>query len=112
MGPEAKIDEGRAVDVIHADRFAALVVNEPALQRLSSFLEDIQRGRLGNLVAAIRQTALGNLAHALFDDRQISFSQHFWRNHVVEEAVARIVEKGRANAELSSGIQIEHRRSE
>ena len=109
MRAKTEIDERRTVDVINADRLAGLLVNQLTLQRLVAFLENPQRFSLRNLVATIGKIAAGDLAHALFDHRQIRFGQRLRRNHVVEETVTRIVKQRRTNTQLGSGKQIEHR---
>jgi len=50
--------------------------------------------------------------HASLDGRHIGVREGTRSDHVVEEAEARILEQGRANAQLRSREEIEHRRGQ
>src|SRR5947209_16008705 len=98
MGAEAEVYERRAVNVVDAHALARLVLNQLALQRLVAVLENLERLRLRNLVAPVREVSPGEFAHALLDDGQVFFCESARRDHVVEEAIARVVQGRRANA--------------
>src|SRR5205085_6805716 len=106
--PKTEIYERRAVNVIDAHARASLLVNQFALQRLVALLENLQSLTLRNLVAAICKVALCNIAHTLFDYRQIIFRQGARRDDIVEKSVSRVFQESRTDAKLCSGKQIEH----
>src|SRR2546425_6535570 len=108
MRPKTEIDERRTVNVIDAHRFAGFLVDQLALQRLITVIEDAQRFSLGNLIAAIRHVPLGNVAHLLLNYGKVSLSQSPGGNHVVEKPVARNVQQRWADPEFRSGKKIEH----
>ena len=103
MGAKTEVEKGRAIDVIDADGFAGLLVDQLALQRLVALLKDAQCFSFRNLIAAIWHVSLGDVAHLLFDDRQISFSQSARRNYVIEKSVTRIIKQRRPDSELGPG---------
>src|ERR1051326_8562459 len=89
---KTKVDERRAVDVIHADKVARLLVDQFTLQRLVTFAKNAQRFVFRNLLTSITEVPARDLLHPFFDDGQIGFRERPRRDHVVEEAVTRIVE--------------------
>ena len=112
MRAETEIYERRIINVIYANRFAAFVRDQLTLQRLVALGEDRQGFCLRDLFAAITQVALGDVAHALFNHRQVFVRDHARRDHVVEETIARVIQERRADAELRAGKEIEHGRRE
>src|SRR5688572_28245228 len=110
MRAKTEVEKRRAVDVIDANGLTGLLVDQLALQRLVALLEDAQRFSFRNLIATIGHVALGDVAHLLFDDGQISFRQSARGNYVVEKSVTWIFKQCRPNSQLGSGKQIQHRR--
>src|SRR5882672_3592883 len=107
VGAKTEINEWRIVDVINADRFAGLLINQFTLQRLVALLKNPQCLGLRNFVAAVRKIATGDLAHSLFNYRQVCLRQRLRRDHVVEKTVTGILEQRRTNAQLRPREQIE-----
>ena len=109
---ETEVHEWGAVDAVEAHPLAALVLDQLALQGLAALREEAQHRGLRRLLAAVGEAALDELAHPPLDRRQVALGERAGRDHVVEEAEARIVEQGRTNPQLRCGEEIEHRRSQ
>ena len=109
---QAEVDEGGAVDVVDAHPLVSLVLDQLALQRLVAPREDAQRLGLRELLATVGEAALCQLAHASLDRREIGVRERARGDHVVEEAEAGVVQHGRADAELRSREEFDHRRGQ
>src|SRR2546425_5804000 len=100
MWSKTEINEWRTIDVIDADRFAGLFVDQFTLQWLVACFKDAQCFRFGNLVTAIRHVAFRDVAHLLFDHRKIGFRQRSRRDYIVEESLSRIFKQWRPDSPL------------
>src|SRR5882672_2784117 len=108
MGTETKIDERRVVDVVNADRFAGLLVDQLTLQRLVALLENPQSFGFRYLIAPVGKIAAGNLSHSLLNQGKVRLGERLGSNNIVEETITRIVKQRWANSQLRSGKQIKH----
>ena len=109
---ETEVHEWGAVDAVEAHPLAALVLDQLALQGLAALREEAQHRGLRRLLAAVGEAALDELAHPPLDRRQVALGERAGRDHVVEEAEARLVQQRRTDPELRPGEQIEHRRGQ
>src|SRR5207302_3914987 len=106
---KTEIDEWRTIDVIDADRFAGLLVDQFTLQGFVALSKDAQCLFFGNLVTAIRHVSFRDVAHLFFDHRKISFGQRSRRDYIVEKSVTLIVKQCRSDSQLRFRKEVKHR---
>src|SRR5437660_2703831 len=109
---KTEIDEWRTIDVINADRFAGLLVDQLTLQGFVAFSKDAQCFRFGDLVTAVRHVPFCDVAHLLFYHRKIAFGQRSQRDDIIKKSVTRIVKQCRPNSKLRARKKFEHRSRE